>query len=305
MTKKILVLMSAFNGQSFIESQIESIMKQETSYEVVLRIRDDGSSDNTQNIVKQLQNKYPNRIEYFYSENIGSNAGFLFLLREASGYDYYAISDQDDVWLPNKLSVACKYLEAENDSMPLLYASTSYLVADDLKPYGKTRKKTRDFSIFNTIIQNICPGHTQVLNNKLLELLKGDIDISRIYVYDSWITSTAILYGKILFNNDSYTYYRQHDKNLLGYGKGFFGRLLASLKHAKTGDGLIYRKQGEYFFRNNFKKINELGFDSELNKFFGAKTFLQKIIYLLNSKLYRQNKIETLAFYLAVLLGRF
>lgn len=160
MTKKILVLMSAFNGQSFIESQIESIMKQETSYKVVLRIRDDGSSDNTQNIIKQLQNKYPNRIEYFYSDNIGSNAGFLFLLREASGYDYYAISDQDDVWLPNKLSVACKYLEAENDSLPLLYASTSYLVADDLKPYGKTREKTRDFSIFNTIIQNICPGHT-------------------------------------------------------------------------------------------------------------------------------------------------
>lgn len=305
MKKKILVLMSTYNGEKYISQQIDSILNQDCEHEIKIRIRDDGSSDNTVNIIKKYIAKYSGKIELKQGENIGSNASFFDLIHEASGFDYYSISDQDDVWLSNKIKVAIEWLEKENQEIPLLYASTSFLVHDDLKPYGTTRKRVREFSIYNTIIQNICPGHTQVFNDLLLRLLKTEIDISRIYVYDSWITNIGILYGKVLFNNEAYTLYRQHEANILGYGKGYLGQLLTSIKHSNKGDGLRYRKQIEYFIEKNKEELLKNRFYEELNRFISAKRIFQKINYLINSKLFRQNIYETFAFKIAVVLKRY
>lgn len=302
---KILVLMSSYNGEKYIKKQIESIMEQRNIANLVLRIRDDGSKDSTCEIIKDLQRNYPGKIELIEGENLGYNASFFELINGAKDFDYYSISDQDDVWLPSKLEVAVKALEKNDAKLPLLYASTSYLVYDDLKPYGQTRNKSREFTIYNTIIQNICPGHTQVFNNALLELIKGDLDFSRVYVYDSWITNVAMLYGKIIFNKSSYTLYRQHKGNQLGSGTGRIGQLLASAKRTETGDGFKYRHQIEYFVEKNKDELSKKGFYREINNFISAQTLTRKILYALKGKLYRQKKIETVAFYAAVILGKY
>lgn len=303
--KKILVLMSSYNGEKYIKKQIESIMEQRNISDLVLRIRDDGSKDETCNIIRDLQKIYPGKIELIEGKNVGYNASFFELINGAEGYDYYSISDQDDVWLPAKLSVAIKALEENDVNTPLLYASTSYLVYDDLKPYGQTRNKSRKFTIYNTIIQNICPGHTQVFNNALLSLIQGDLDTSRVYVYDSWITNVAMLYGKIVFNKSSYTLYRQHKGNQLGSGTGKIGQLLASAKRTGTGDGLKYRHQIEYFAEKYKNKLSEEGYYKEIAKFISSKSLLSKIKYALTGKMYRQKRIETVAFYAAVILGKY
>ena len=303
--KKILVLMSSYNGEKYIRKQIESIMEQRNISDLVLRIRDDGSKDETCNIIRDLQKIYPGKIELIEGKNVGYNASFFELINGAEGYDYYSISDQDDVWLPAKLSVAIKALEENDVNTPLLYASTSYLVYDDLKPYGQTRNKSRKFTIYNTIIQNICPGHTQVFNNALLSLIQGDLDTSRVYVYDSWITNVAMLYGKIVFNKSSYTLYRQHKGNQLGSGTGKIGQLLASAKRTGTGDGLKYRHQIEYFAEKYKNKLSEEGYYKEIAKFISSKSLLNKIKYALTGKMYRQKRIETVAFYAAVILGKY
>ena len=201
--KTVLVMLSSYNGEKYIEQQIRSILAQR-DVDVYLRIRDDGSVDDTKSIIKQLFAEFPGRIELIEGENIGLNASFFALIGTAEGFDYYAISDQDDYWLPEKLSVAIRSLEKENLDMPLLFASTSYLADDDLKPYGQTRRQVRPFTIYNTVIQNICPGHTQVMNNALLKFLQRDWETERIYVYDSWIMNIAMLYGKIIFSNSSF-----------------------------------------------------------------------------------------------------
>lgn len=305
MNERVLVLMSSHNGEKYIREQIQSIMDQKAEYQIDLRIRDDGSVDNTRQIVGDMQRKYADRIELISGEQIGYNASFFRLINDANGYRYYALSDQDDVWLPNKVQVACDRLKTENDSMPLLYASTSYLVGDDLKPYGTTRKRIREMFLYNTIIQNICPGHTQVMNNALVQILKGEMDVARIYVYDSWITNIAVLYGKVLFNNDSFAFYRQHKGNQLGSGYGNIGQILTSGKRVKRGDGPKYRRQIEYFIEVNKEKLSQKRLIKELNAFIDADSFSKKLKYILNSKLYRQSKLETSFFKLAVLAGRF
>lgn len=305
MQEGILVLLSSYNGEKYIKEQILSIINQKIDCKVDIRIRDDGSGDNTCKVVEELIEQYPDRIQLIRGENVGYNKSFFELIKGANGYKYYSISDQDDVWKEDKLDVAKEWLDKEADDIPLLYASTSYLVYDDLVPYGTTRKKVREFSIYNTIIQNICPGHTQVFNNKLLELLQVDIDASKIYVYDSWITNVAMLYGKILFNNESYTYYRQHRANQLGYGKGVIGQLLSSAKRVKTNDGGKYRRQIEYFSQLNEKELRKKDYLYEINKFVNSKVFFKRVSYAFVGKLYRQKKIESVAFYVANIIGKF
>lgn len=303
--RRILVLLSAYNGEKYLGQQIESIMNQSGLEEVDVLIRDDGSKDNTKRVIYEYIQKYPNRINVIYGENLGYNRSFFELVNVADGYDYYAFCDQDDVWLPDKLRIACEWLEKENPNLPLLYASTSFLVEDDLKPYGITRTRHRVFSIYNTIIQNICPGHTQVFNGELLKIIKNKVDAEKIYVYDSWITNMAILYGKVYFDEQPHTYYRQHRGNQLGAGANMFSQLLTSAKRIKKGDGLKYRQQIIYFLECNSEELKQQGIFEEIAKFVNADTFYKKCIYLPTSKLYRQKWHETIAFRLAVLFGKY
>lgn len=303
--QSVLVLMSSYNGEKYIEGQIESIMNQKVDSELHLRIRDDGSKDKTCEIIEKISRKYLGKIELINGENKGYNASFFELLNGASGYDFYAISDQDDIWMQDKIQIAMNILTTSNESGPLLYASTSFLVEDDLNPYGTTRKKERDFSIYNTIIQNICPGHTQVLNNELLSIIQGDIDTKRIYVYDSWICNMAMLYGKILFDNEPHTFYRQHRGNQLGYGKGRIGRILTSVKHADAGDGLKYRRQIEYFCEQNKKMLVDNNCYCELTRFINANSFRNRLVFAIKNKFYRQSMFESVVFRVAVLIGKY
>lgn len=303
--KTVLIMMSTFNGAKYLREQIESILNQKTEHEITLRIRDDGSIDHTNDIINEYTKRYPEHVELIEGENVGYNESFFRLIHEAKGFDYYSISDQDDVWIEDKIQKACDAIDEVKEDIPVLYASTSYLVHNDLIPYGTTRKKEREMTMYNTIIQNICPGHTQVMNNRMIELLKGAIDTKRIYVYDSWIQNVANLYGKIVFDNEPHTYYRQYEGNQLGSGVGKMGQLIESLKRNKTGDGRKYRRQIEYFTEYNSKQLCKKGYLQEMNNFISAKSLIERIQYCLSGKLYRQSNIETLVFKLAVISGRY
>ena len=298
-------MMSTYNGGKHVAEQIESIMRQQCDYYIRLIIRDDGSSDETCKIVKRCIEEWPERIELIEGDNEGYNASFFELIMKAGGYDYYSISDQDDVWLENKIQTACDMLEKEKPTIPLLYASTSYLVHDEMVPYGITRKKSKPLKLYNTIVQNICPGHSQVFNNELLKLLQRPIDTNLLYVYDSWITNTANLYGKILFDNTPHTLYRQYSGNQLGYGAGPLGRIRTSIKRNRSNDGYKYRKQIEYFIRFNEAKLKPSKEYHELLRFINAKKWHQRLLYSMSTKLYRQNIIETILLRFAILFGRF
>lgn len=304
---RILVLMSTYNGEKYLEAQIESILNQKGISEVNLFIRDDGSSDGSVDIIEQLHKKYTDRIIVEHGENIGYNASYFQLLKltKESEYDFYSFSDQDDVWLPEKLYCAVKKLREGRQDIPKLYASTSYLVHDDLIPYGITRKKRRALHFYNCLIQDICPGHTEVFNPCLHRLMQADFIAERVYVYDSWLMNYARLYGEIYFDNSPHCYYRQHEKNELGYRKGKIGQILLSIKRGLKGDGKKYRTQIQYFYELNKEEIQKQGFEKEVLLFLQSTNTLQRLNFVFRTKFYRQSLMETLFFYAAVLLNKF
>lgn len=113
---------------------IDKILR-EGNYDIVhvrLYIRDDGSSDRTTDILASYQEHKNVKIEK--GNNLGFAKSFLTALDECDEADYYAFSDQDDVWEKNKLSTAIEILEEESQSTPLLYCSALQRVDENLNP---------------------------------------------------------------------------------------------------------------------------------------------------------------------------
>lgn len=306
MKNKVLVMMSTYNGEKYIQAQVESIFKQVGNFEITLLIRDDGSVDNTEIIINRMIAKY-NNIKFVKGENIGCNASYFALFKLAVDFDcnYYALSDQDDIWMDNKIQNAINKLANVSPSKPALYGNCSYLVKNDLIPYGITQRKIKKITSFNTIIQNFLPGHSQVFNRELLKYLIDDVDVNKIYVYDSWITNIAMNFGVLFFDNAPRTYYRMHDENVVGYSKSKLKWLEERIRRMNQGD--VYRQSLQInYFIEKYCGILDSNFLNEMSKFMKYNsTFLTRVLYVCNCKLYRQKYIETFYFKLLYVLGKY
>ena len=111
---KVCVLISTYNGERFLEEQIASIIAQK-GVEVDILVRDDGSSDMTCSLLERWQKE--GKLKWYKGENLGFARSFMNLLKTASGYDYYAFCDQDDIWLEDKLQRAVTALEKIEDKV--------------------------------------------------------------------------------------------------------------------------------------------------------------------------------------------
>jgi len=302
-SKRIAVLLSAYNGEQYIKKQIESILNQENINLINIIVRNDGSTDETLCVLKELQKNNYN-LEILDEENIGLVASFLRLLEYsyAQGYDYYAFSDQDDYWLPEKLSVAIKHIE--NCKEPCMYAACSLIADNNLRTNGnKTQTKIRDISFYNSAIQNICPGHNQVLNHQMAGMIVQKKYSSEIYSQDLWITQIASVTGKIFFDNSPHTIYRQHNSNQLSFGRNKIGWVKSHIKRLQKNEGKKMALQLSYFCKC-YKDFLTIEQKEEINSFFESQTsFVKRMTYILSTQLYRQRKYETFLFKCIYLMG--
>lgn len=301
--KKIVVLISTYNGEKYLKQQIDSILNQKSSHQIDLRVRDDGSTDGTIEILQSYVEKYPKRVQVYFRENIGYINSFFELIREAEGYDYYALSDQDDIWLEDKIETAVEACESSAYNGPLLYGSSSFLVNDQLEIMGETQKNLRGITWDNLLIQNFFPGHTQVFNDALCKMLKAEVDCSKIYVHDFWITYMAFLHGKAIFDNQSHTYYRQHGTNTVGFGKNTVEWIVERLKRIGHSDNKKIATQISYFYDTCEEYMDE-ELKEKVGAFIHSQTSLgRRISYLRKTNLYRQKNFETVLFKILYLLG--
>lgn len=302
--KRIAVLLSAYNGEQYIEKQIESILGQKGVESLTLIIRNDGSNDGTIDVLHRLQEKHSN-IEILDEANIGLVASFLKLLQYAyeQGYDYYSFSDQDDYWQPEKLSVAIKALESHEE--PCMYASCSTIVDDNLEATGSvTQTKIRDITFFNSAIQNFCPGHNQVLNHAMAKMVVSKTKYSSdIYSQDMWITKVASVTGTIIFDNTPHTLYRQHANNQLSFGKSKIEWVKDHIKRLQKDEGKKIAIQLRYFCECYEGYLND-DQKTEIKQFFDSQSsFLKRLGYILHTRLYRQRIYETPMFKMIYLTG--
>ncbi|MFW5793716.1 MAG: glycosyltransferase family 2 protein [Bacteroidota bacterium] len=302
---RILVLMSTYNGEKYISEQIESIIAQD-SVVISLLIRDDGSTDKTPEIIKRYAKRY-NNISYIQeSHNLGSARSFMRLLKIAEkskdNFDYFAFSDQDDVWLKNKLKVATKHLKSLKQSTALLYCSKPQLVDKNLQPID-TKWINLKGTFGESMLVNGALGCTEVFNKKLFELINL-YDPRFLVMHDGWIYRICLATGgNIFFDNQSYILYRQHEYNVVGGKSNMYlkwkRRINAYIRKQKNVRYKTARElligYDEYLTAKNKKILNQI------LKY--PNSFRNRLLLLSNNELRTNSKEHNVIFKIAVLIG--
>lgn len=227
---KVCVLLATYNGEKYISSQIESIIKQ-TYKDWHLIIRDDGSDDKTPLILKKWSEKYPQKITlYFNKESIhGATNNFWQLSKLAitKNYQYIMFCDQDDIWLKDKIEKsvsAIKNKEIQFGEIPILVHTDLIVVDQELNIINRSYEKYASLNfrrkdINHLLIQNNVTGCTMILNKALLKKALECRNSNYIILHDWWFTLVASIYGKIFYLGIPTVLYRQHNHNVVGAEK--------------------------------------------------------------------------------------
>ena len=213
-TKTVAVMMSSYNGELFIEEQINSVLRQ-SDVDVHLYIRDDGSTDKTIRILQEYSDMDNVTVEY--GRNVGVGNSFMDLLWSIPDtYDYYSFCDQDDVWETDKLIAAVTRLSTESGCA--LYASSLECVDINNNSIGIKFEPGREFdsTLLSAICRNQCFGCTQVFNKELFLLLYSRRPAKQLLqtkFHDAWVSVSAAAAGRILYDRESHIRYRRHGRN--------------------------------------------------------------------------------------------
>lgn len=228
--KKVVVMLSTYNGEKYLREQIDSLLQQKM-VDVMLLIRDDGSIDQTVSIIQSYNDE---RITLLKGNNVGVIKSFFSLLMNVPDADYYAFADQDDVWDEMKLCSAISEME-KYDNEPALCVGAFYVVDQNLNKLSGICKQ-ESYTLRKTIVYNAPLGCTEVFNKKLKELIMIGLP-QTCRMHDHWVTLVAEIYdAKILYCKDSILYYRQHGNNVVSYNAGRLVRLRRLLKCALTSE---------------------------------------------------------------------
>jgi glycosyltransferase involved in cell wall biosynthesis len=295
--KKVQILLSTYNGEKYIEQQLDSLLKQDYGNLEIL-IRDDGSKDHTISIIETYSKQYPN-IKVIKGINKGVISSFFELLREASeNADYFAFCDQDDYWKPSKVSRAVQLMDKEVSSDPLLYFSRLDIVDENLQFLKHSQIPPRGVGFENALIQNVATGCTIVFNKAMLQLYKTRVpEVNKVTMHDGWFYLLGAAFGVIIYDQESHLLYRQHSSNALGMADNKVKSAMIRYKNfQKVGKEKPFTKQANEFYRlykdeltNEKRKLIE----DFLNN---RGSVLNRLLYSSNTPLYRQNLRDTVIF---------
>lgn len=222
----VTVLLSTYNGETYLQAQLESLRAQK-EVQVRLHARDDGSSDDTVAILHDYASVWPALAGVARGPNLRPASSFMDLLQTAPGdSDYYAFCDQDDVWLSHKLARATSALA--NDPGPALYCSNVTLVDANLR--GLRNAAERDNLGFQYLLfENIAFGCTVVLNRAARELIASHPPAQGVRMHDWWCILVVGALGRVHYDREPAILYRQHGANTIGLDSSWIAQLA---KHA-------------------------------------------------------------------------
>lgn len=232
---KVCVVMSTYNAEAYLATQIDSILAQE-DVDVTLHVRDDGSSDSTLSMLSAYAEE-DRRVSFISGPNLKPLMGFITALRSALQFDsdYFSFSDADDYWMPDKLSSAIRLLSRDGADRPKLL-STAWTVTDaQLKPAYFVSTPEIDRGFRNALVECQAGGHTIVMNRSAaVEVAR--LDPSRAVMHDAWVYLAISALGEVLYDPVPHSLYRQHGRNFDGApeAKGLLFSIRQLFRRAKV-----------------------------------------------------------------------
>lgn len=218
----ISVCMATFNGEKYIKEQISSILIQLGSEDELI-ISDDGSIDKTLEIIRDFSDKrimlYENKGLHGYAHN------FENALKQSSG-DYIFFSDQDDVWLPNKIEIMLPHLKTDN-----FVISDAYITNDELEIKGRI-SSWREYKkgYIRNLYKSIYAGCTCAFTRGIKDYCLPFPTTSYIQ-HDTWIGLLCELKFNVINIKEPLILYRRHNSNTSGAGSKSTKPILFMIKY--------------------------------------------------------------------------
>lgn len=223
---QITILLATFNGQRYLPAQLESLWQQ-TRQDFVLRVRDDGSSDETLSILSAAQHARPGQIELVRDEHarLGAMRSFVALMKDTQT-PYVAFCDQDDVWLPSKLDRLVQEIQAVERSIgvdrPVLCCSDATVTDAQLnllhpsyhRRHNLELANGRDLPMQRLLFRNFAIGATTMVNAALMKRCRTVPDAA--VMHDWWMALVATAQGRAIVLPEPLMLYRQHGSNAIG-----------------------------------------------------------------------------------------
>ena len=307
-SSQIAIILGFYNGSEYLREQLESIICQ-THKKFKIFIFDDFSCKKTiDSELKSYIKKQSNISIIRRNYNIGYAKNFLYGLKDVgSNFDFYAFSDQDDIWEKNKLENSIKKIESLNSSSSILYCSrTAYFENDSLDEIGSSKLFKKKPQFKNALIQNIAGGNTILMNKKARNLMINSL-VSEHYISHDWWCYLLISAsgGEIIFDPFKSVKYRQHGKNIIGGNQKFKDKI----------------RRFTNFFNGSFKEWNNINIINLLkNKKLiqeknlktlqiyiearNEKNIFLKILLFKKTGVFRQSLLENFIFSIGVILNK-
>ena len=236
MKPKVLVLLATCNGEKYLRQQLDSIYAQE-DVEVSIFATDDGSTDSTIAILEEYKKNHSLTIHY-HGEPHEFTYNFIdaIFANKNTSFDYYAFSDQDDVWMKEKLSSAIEMLKKNSKNV---YSSNLTIVNENLDGEALMNDDSiQRCNKYNAVFENVATGCTIVFSKAFLDLLVRYYP-KNIYLHDYWVYLLAIYTDNYIYDSRSFIKYRQHGCNQIGDSskkgvKTYYKRFKASKGHQRA-----------------------------------------------------------------------
>lgn len=299
--KTVTVLMSTYNGEKYLQEQIDSLLHQ-VGVKISILVRDDGSTDSTCSMLDEYQEK---RILHWYTgENLRSARSFLDLIKKADDSDYFAFCDQDDVWKTDKLQRAVTALESlPKDSKPKLYCSNYQLVDASLNELPDNGHVST--TLFNQcLVSSCCTGCTVVFDRELKKLLSIGTP-KFIVMHDDWAHKVCLAVGgHVVYDPEKTMYYRQHGNNVDGGVHSPMHKALEIIKRINSNDRIRSKQLQELCnLYGNYMPVDNLQLIKKVSK--ANKNIFERLEIILNHNLRTPYKKMNYGFAVAILLNYF
>lgn len=306
MTSSVAILLCTMQGESFLREQLDSIINQTYPFWLIWA-SDDGSTDGTQSILKEYQKKLGSekmRVEKGPSQGYIKN--FLSLVcNEKIEAKYYAYSDQDDIWLPEKLSRAIAWINTIPLNVPALYCARTCNVDEENNFLSLSPLFSKPPAFANALVQSIAGGNTMVFNQAACQLLRQAGPDVKVASHDWWTYLVVSgCGGQVYYDPEPMLRYRLHGRNQIGSSNTWAARFLRAV----------------LLFKGNFRGWTDINTASLgrlytnltpdavrlLNHFckLRSQSFLTRLICINRRGVYRQTTMGNLGLLIAILFKK-
>jgi glycosyltransferase involved in cell wall biosynthesis len=304
--QRVAILMGTKDGAAFIEEQLGSLDAQSHSL-VDLWISDDGSMDGTTAIIDSWKSRWQKgRLTLVDGPCQGFAANFRSMIIDPRiEADCYAFCDQDDIWEPDRLESALRWMRTLDPEIPAMFCSRTATMSETGTIVGHSPLFQRPPSFRNALVQSIAGGNTIMINRAARDLLARASSSTYFVSHDWWAyLIVAAAGGVVHYDPRPLVRYRQHGANLVG-ANASWGARVSRLRHLLKGGFAGWTDENLSGLAAN-RDLLTSDAAACLDLFIQARTgnVVHRLALLRRSGVYRQTPFGTFGLYLAVVSGR-